>query len=544
MMHENYTTSLDENGLSFKKPEPPKPFVPFPVDQLPEPLRSLVVEGAVALQCDPVLIVLPVLSTIGSAIGNSRQLMLKDGWSVSSSLWTMFIAESGSVKTPAFRLAKEPLEAIEESANDQFDADDERYESELAEYQAAKKQHAKHKEGDAPRVPTAPVPERFIVKDTTLAALVEILRDNPRGLLVAVDELAGWFGSFNKHDNGGGDAQHWLSIYSGESISVDRKGERNSRNIMRPIKVYRPFVSITGAIQPGLWRTTLGPEHQASGMAARFMMAMPPRRGKVWSDAEVSQTTRSRYAALVQSLVTLDADVTETGRYKPKFIGMGRAAKKRFQEFFDRHNVDHLNRNDALAAASSKIEEIPARLALLIHCVRFSNGDTAKNQVDAESMAAAIVMADWFMNEAERIYGAMDGDAASQPLRDLADWIRLRGGTVRASDLVSGRRQIKTVQQAETMLNRLVEFDWGAWRSVPSTKSGGRPTREFVLSVVSETLPNTEETGGFGYADAGNLGFVDVVDAFKAIEETTPMEDVDQVDPPQPASDDEVEVVF
>lgn len=511
MTKASYNPIIDpDKGLMFCKPELPKKFVPFPVELLPEPLRSLAVEGAEAMQCDTVLIVLPMLATVGAAIGNARRLVLKGGWSASSCLWTMFIAESGSVKTPAFRLAKKPLEEIERNVNQRFDEEDRKYQAELLRFESAKKAFDKSKTGEPPFPPAPPIAERFIVKDTTLPALVEILRDNPRGLLVPTDELAGWFGSFNKYDKGGGDAQQWLSIYSGESISVDRKGNRNQSNVMRPIKVYSPFVSITGAIQPGLWLSVLGAEQQASGMAARFMMAWPPRRAKVWTDAEVSESTLIAYAELIQSLVNLESEVSEGGFYKPKHIGMDHQAKKLFKSFFNSHNITHLDRHNSLAAASSKIEEIPARLALIIHNARLATGDINKDQIDAETMRVSIAIANWFMAEADRIYGIMAGEAGSQRDRELVDWIRVKGGSVTARDLAKSSRKYSDATEAEQHLNSLAQMGWGSWEPVKPGAFGGRPTHKFTLVTVGETPSKTEEVEGF--ADSAGLDGMEMRD--------------------------------
>ena len=58
--------------------------------------------------------------------------------------------------------------------------------------------------------------------------LAPILLANPRGLLMARDELAGWIGSFDRYSGGkgGADAAHWLSMHNGESVTVDRKTGR------------------------------------------------------------------------------------------------------------------------------------------------------------------------------------------------------------------------------------------------------------------------------------------------------------------------------
>ena len=60
--------------------EPPAPYVPFPIECLPEPVRSFVLGGSKSIGCDPSFIALPVLSMVAAAIGNSRRLCIKRGW--------------------------------------------------------------------------------------------------------------------------------------------------------------------------------------------------------------------------------------------------------------------------------------------------------------------------------------------------------------------------------------------------------------------------------------------------------------------------------
>ncbi|MGL4513852.1 MAG: DnaB-like helicase N-terminal domain-containing protein, partial [Lacipirellulaceae bacterium] len=57
--------------------EPPPPWAPFPTGALPEPLRSLVVEGAKSIGCDESFVALPGLAAAAGAIGATRVLRLK-----------------------------------------------------------------------------------------------------------------------------------------------------------------------------------------------------------------------------------------------------------------------------------------------------------------------------------------------------------------------------------------------------------------------------------------------------------------------------------
>jgi len=480
---------------------PPQTFQRFPVDRLPEPLAKLVADGAKSIGCDPTLIVLPMLSCLGAAIGNSRRIEIKSDWSASACIWTMVVAESGSAKTPALQLSKSPLEDAESRANDDYEDEAERYSVELADFEQAKKAFAKSNNGEAPTPPTAPTPKRHIVKDTTVAGLVEVMKHNPRGVLVVADELAGWFGAFNRFNNGSGDEAQWLSIYSGEPISVDRKGNRNKLDVPRPTRVAKPFAAITGGIQPGIFLDTITKQHQASGMAARFLMAYPPRQPRSWSDSGVSSVTKQRYADTFVSLLGIHPEWSETGRLQPKLIRMSAEAKRLFVDFYNRHNLEQAERCGTTAAAGAKIEEIPARLALIFHCVKVANGNVEANQVDAESMEPAIVIAEWFMAEAERIYSVMSGNDFDRELRSVFDWIKSRGGTVTASELRRGRRSIDDSESADEVLVALVNAGWGQWEDSPKTKKGGRPTRQFV-AAVAETPPTNGESLGCCNSDS------------------------------------------
>ena len=85
-----------------------EPFRPFPVDALPEPLRGFVNVSAEAIGCDPSYVAVPALVVTAAAIGNSYRVVLKRGWSEPAVLWAAIVGESGTLKSPAFKLAPPP----------------------------------------------------------------------------------------------------------------------------------------------------------------------------------------------------------------------------------------------------------------------------------------------------------------------------------------------------------------------------------------------------------------------------------------------------
>jgi hypothetical protein len=79
-----------------------------------------------------------------------------------------------------------------------------RYETDLAFYEKALTAWKRDSKagGDPPEKPAEPQAVRYVVSDTTVEALSPLLLANPRGLLLARDELAGWLGSFDKYAKG------------------------------------------------------------------------------------------------------------------------------------------------------------------------------------------------------------------------------------------------------------------------------------------------------------------------------------------------------
>jgi hypothetical protein len=63
-----------------------------------------------------------------------------------------------------------------------------------------------------------------VVEDTTVEALAAVLEGNPRGVLVARDELSAFVRAMDQYkDHKGTDRQFYLSAWSNSPVTVDRK---------------------------------------------------------------------------------------------------------------------------------------------------------------------------------------------------------------------------------------------------------------------------------------------------------------------------------
>ncbi|MEX2169674.1 MAG: YfjI family protein [Pirellulales bacterium] len=503
----------DRSGMDDLRPEREKPqparevirYERFPTSALPKPLRGFVVAAAKAIGCDPSYVALPLMTACAAAIGNTRRLRIKAGWTEPPILWTVIVGESGAGKTPPLKLALTALRARQGKAIKLHAEAMAEYEIDLAHWEKA---HAEWKKktkdaGEPPEKPPIPLMDRCIVSDCTVESLAPILLANPRGLLLVRDELAGWIGSFDRYAaKGSADAAHWLSMNSGENIIVDRK-----TGFPRTIFVPRAAVSVTGGIQPAILERALGREHRESGLAARLLLAYPPRIVKRWTEAGIDPAVEKRIENLIERLYELQPTYGDDDEPRSVVIEMDAAARALWIEFYDSHNAEAVDLEGDLSAAWSKLEAYAARLALVVHFVRWAANDPAlghEARVDAVSLASALELIRWFKNECRRVYGMFgesDGDRECRELINLIDRLSDPIHGITPNDLRRRSRRFATSEGAEQALVDLVSAGFGEWH-VPTPDQGGRPTRYFrlVSSVsVSDTPSNPEENEGLGY---------------------------------------------
>jgi hypothetical protein len=192
-------------------------------------------------------------------------------------------------------------------------------------------------------------------------------------------------------------------------------------------------------------------------------------------------------------------------------VRLAPAAKRTWTAYFDAHAAEQVDLTGDLAAAWSKLEEYPARLALVAHMVRVAAGDrtlTKTNILDAESMSAGIRLAEWFKYEARRVYAMLTESDADRDRRRLVEWIERKGGSVAARDAQQGCRWLKVPGAAEAALEALVKAGQGTWQPTTPNPKGGRPSRVFTLSMQStvyETPATHVEEGGSVDVDSADV---------------------------------------
>jgi hypothetical protein len=463
-----------------KRIRPLPPYVPFPVDQLPPVAREYAIAAAEAIGCDVALVAVPMLSVLAAAIGNSRALILKKGWVDTAVVWSVTIADSGGHKSPAWDAAVNPFVELQMLRLDAYDAAVMRYDNDRTEWAA----RPKDERGEEPKAPEEP--PRLVTKDTTIETVGELLRDAPRGLLVGRDELDGWFQSFVRYKGrgGGSDRACWLELQRAGTLIVDRLTRERGALYVR-----RACASITGTIQPGTLARALDQDALEAGLGARFLMTMPPRRQRVWSERELPDDVTCQYRDLLDMLLSLQLrNVTQRDPY---VVGMSSIAKANWVAFYNAWGrLQHASQGEQ-AFALAKLEGYAARLALIHHVVSdVVAGSDGRATLMQPSMDAGIALVKWFAGEAARVYAMLHEDEDERRTRKLFEWIACHGDPIPGRSGVRGEtvkglqrsnsRHWPTSGTAEAELGDLVAAGLGEWVEDAPRPGGGRRKRWFV----------------------------------------------------------------
>jgi hypothetical protein len=489
-----------------------EPYRPFPLECLPEPVRSFVKQVGTAMCCDESFVALPLLAAAAAAVGNCLQIELKKGWTEPCILWCVVVAESGTLKSPALELALRPVRNRQRLAIKEHRDAMETYEADLVQYEINMTAWKKTKDPtDSPIKPQPPVCWRNITEDTTVEALAMLLVSNWRGLLVGKDEWAGWLRSFGQYKQGrGGDEAHWLNMHGGRPMIVDRKTTGT-------IFVSRAAVSICGGIQPGPLARVLRPEFHENGLLARVLFAHPPRRRKRWTEAEISPAMEKTIGELFDKLYSLEPIPDDNGDPQPGILRLSPEAKTKWIRFFDAHADEQVRLSGDEAAAWSKLEGYAARLAIVVHCLRWAAGDSTlahSGVVDDKSMEAGIALSQWFGQETRRVYATLGETDVDRDRRRLMELIRRKGGTLTSRELMRSSGTFQKAEDAEAALEELTKAGIGQWEYVPPGPKGGQPTRRFVLADRADadtTTPLPQKNEGF--VNVNGVNGVDEQDA-------------------------------
>lgn len=471
------------------------PVIPLNPDMIPEPLRPWLTDIAHRMKCPLDFVASAAIVMLSSLIGTRLTIQPKTrtDWTVVPNLWGAVIGGPSTMKTPSVSEVLKPLNRLVLAARAEFENSIAAYEREMIEYEAQKKAYAsqvqdKHKGKtpvalmvNYPEVPKKPKERRYMVNDTTVEKLADLMNENPTGLLQMRDELTGLLAAWERpgHEQ---DRSFHLEAWNGSGfMTIDRIGRGTTHvNVI--------CESLFGGIQPAKLLPYLqaATGYENDGFVQRLQVAVFPDPAPwEYTDEYPDKVARDRAFTVIQTIA--DADFSAIGYNADEFnkfpyTRFDTNAQEVFKQWLIKWETDVLpNESGLLLEHFTKYRSLMPSLALIFHVVNYADNPkpatgTEKHFVSTEAAQMAISWCDYLMSHARRIYGLLDSagiESAKELLRHLKHGDLKDGFKVR--DVY--RKQwtnLKTTEQAETAVSELVTRHYLEEVSPPPTK-GGRP---------------------------------------------------------------------
>jgi hypothetical protein len=242
-------------------------------DVLPDGLAIPLIERAEAFPCDPMALLLPLLCSTASVVGNRVEVRVRNTWKEPFILWAANIMPASSLKSPIANVMLKALGRWQVELNKATKQEKAQWAQDRNHVVLEADKEAL-KEWDQLNPPPAPSRELFII-DATLEKIGQILsQEKTPGMVAFHDELAMWFQQLKRGKDAMDQRSNWLSLWTGGLLKVDRIG-RESIYVPNTAQSVFGLATVDGlAAIRGSNKATNG-NQDADGMWARFLLWQP-----------------------------------------------------------------------------------------------------------------------------------------------------------------------------------------------------------------------------------------------------------------------------
>ena len=480
---------------TWREPEPlpqgPPPVEPFHLEMVPAAFADWVGDITDRMQVPADYVAVAAMVAAGALIGRQIGIRPKrhDDWLVVPNLWGVVVGRPGLLKTPALEETLRPIKALERDAaarhaeqvkvhEAQGEIDREAKKLRAGRIREELKSHrdrdnlARELAGEQGEI-SEPARQRFIANDATVPKLGELLRDNPRGVLVFRDELMGWLRSLETEGREG-DRGFYLEAWNGTGrFTYDRIGRGT-------VDIEAACVSVLGGIQPGPLLGYLAAKAWDGagddGLLQRFQLAVWPDAPPTWRnvDRAPNSAARAGAAAIFARLTTIATPADEIPALR--FDSEAQGAFDAWRTALETRLRDG-SLHPAFEAHIAKYRSLLPSIALVCHLVDGAPGE----RVGVREFYRAEAWAEYLESHAGRIYAALlrADHAAARALGE-----RITDGALpspfRLRDVYRPQWSGLTTRQAATEAVELL-CDLG-WLRAGKVTTGGRDATEYGIN--------------------------------------------------------------
>lgn len=385
-------TEINELAEAFKNSDDTPQAGTFPLYAFPQALQEIVMAANEGLSFPVEFTAAGILYAASLAIGNTHKIRLREGHNESAVLYMAIVGRAGTNKSHPVTFAIKPLQQRDQASYYTYRSEQTAYD------QYFRKPENHSTPGDKP---SKPFWIKYLVTDFTPEALALVHSHNKRSIGVYVDELAGWFNSFNRYHKGN-EQESWLSIWSGKPISIDRKTSE-------PVYIAMPFISVIGTIQNAILDNLAKDNRGQNGFIDRILFVMPDLLEKpYWNEKEMATEYVDRYNQIITRLLDLPFEFDDKGVPIPVYLTFSPLAKSIFIAWYD-ENVEkyRAQENDALASIYVKLEIYLPRIALILQMLRWACREDGKEVIEEAAIKGAIAIVEYFRRTACKVHATI-----------------------------------------------------------------------------------------------------------------------------------------
>ena len=332
-----------------------------------------------------------------------------------------------------------------------------------------------------------PTLKRVIVNDSNLPSIVELLKENPNGLLQHRDEIISLINKLDSEENKEERAFYLTSWNGLQKYTQERigRGLNNSCN---------SCLSLLGTTQPAIiskYIKQITGSYSNDGFIQRIQLAVWPDTSREWENKDVWPNTEYRNLAYSTFENLFNLNPFEIGTKQDSFpngdvdgipyIRFENTAYESFIEWLT--ELEYKLRGDDLAdfmsGHLSKYRGLIPRLAMIIHLANGKSGN-----VGNEALQTALNWSEYLLSHALRIY-----EAGSLEITESAKAIlrRITKGDIQnnftARDIYKNHwTKLSDYKQVNEALQLLSEKYYLRPIELENNETGGRPTVKYQIN--------------------------------------------------------------
>lgn len=388
----------------------------FPDVALPDILRLMTLGIARTTSTDPAMAGTALLSAVSYCFSGIYRMRGKEDHTEPLNLYSLILAEPSELKSPVIHFVRKPFHDFEKQWNEThrmeiYTAQEQRKtiqrKIDMLQKDCGDPKKIAEKQAELDNFPEVDF-RRISVDDITPESLTRVLFKN-QSLLMISDE-AGMFGNFGgRYSSGIPNVDLLLKCWNGEGYISDRV-------IAGTMRLDNPYLSICLAAQPYVFENLIKNQtFHMSGLVARFLYCFPISKigRRKYNTPPLPEKVQALYHQLVQNMLTEKFSKKTSGE---RFLQFDEEASECFSQYFEGF-IEPIHRTEFAECRDwgGKYHGLILRLCGLLHCVScFSKGqEPERNCVDLQCLQNAILLADYYKEQAKFAYGLREIDNAT-----------------------------------------------------------------------------------------------------------------------------------